>query len=96
MLTLLRRLGNIGTAPSDSEPITLETPTSKGEMYTTGRGGSGNMAKNIDPEAARRAQDVVGLISLLLLFPLSSSSLIFRLTAFAGRHPEEKARTRHT
>jgi hypothetical protein len=34
-------------------------------MYTTGRGGSGNMAKNDDPEAARRAQDVVGYVSLL-------------------------------
>jgi hypothetical protein len=29
-------------------------------MYTTGRGGSGNMARNSDPEAARRAQDVEG------------------------------------
>jgi len=52
--------GNIGTTPSDTEPVTLETPTLKSEVYTTGRGGSGNMAKNSDPEAARRAQDVVG------------------------------------
>lgn len=52
--------GNIGNADSDHEPVTLETPTIKSQMYTTGRGGSGNMAKNDDPEAARRAQDVVG------------------------------------
>jgi hypothetical protein len=52
--------GNIGTSPSDLDPVTLETPTLKGEMYTTGRGGSGNMARNTDAEAARRAQDVVG------------------------------------
>jgi len=51
--------GNIGSAPGDHVPPTLETPTLKSEVYTTGRGGSGNMAKNNDPEAARRAQDVV-------------------------------------
>ncbi|ESZ98254.1 hypothetical protein SBOR_1350 [Sclerotinia borealis F-4128] len=42
--------GNIGTSPHDSEPLTLNTPTLKGEIYTTGRGGSGNMTKNTDPE----------------------------------------------
>jgi hypothetical protein len=52
--------GNISTSPSDLDPNTLETPTLKGEMYTTGRGGSGNMARNTDAEAARKAQDVVG------------------------------------
>ncbi|TVY88100.1 hypothetical protein LAWI1_G005888 [Lachnellula willkommii] len=52
--------GNIGTADSDHDPIALETPTLKSQVYTTGRGGSGNMAKNDDPEEARRAQDVVG------------------------------------
>jgi len=52
--------GNIGTSPHDAEPVTLDTPTLKGDVYTTGRGGSGNMTKNTDPEAARRAQDVVG------------------------------------
>lgn len=55
--------GNINSTPSDSDPVTLETPTLKGEMYTTGRGGSGNMARNDDPEAARRAQDVIGFVS---------------------------------
>lgn len=49
----------MGSVPADLDPVTLETPTLKGERYTTGRGGSGNMAKNDDPEAARRAQDVV-------------------------------------
>jgi hypothetical protein len=52
--------GNIGSTASDAEPVTLDTPTLKGEVYTTGRGGSGNMARNSDPEAARRAQDVGG------------------------------------
>jgi len=49
----------MGSTPTDLEPVDLETPTLKGERYTTGRGGSGNMAKNDDPEAARRAQDVI-------------------------------------
>ncbi|KAB8302489.1 hypothetical protein EYC80_005891 [Monilinia laxa] len=52
--------GNIGTSPHDAEPFSLNTPTLKGYVYTTGRGGSGNMTKNTDPESARRAQDVVG------------------------------------
>jgi hypothetical protein len=39
--------------------VSLETPTLKTDVFTTGRGGSGNMAKNSDPETARRAQDVV-------------------------------------
>jgi hypothetical protein len=46
--------GNIGSAASEADPITLETPTLKGEVYTTGRGGSGNIAKNNNPEATRR------------------------------------------
>ncbi|KAH0536666.1 hypothetical protein GP486_008868, partial [Trichoglossum hirsutum] len=36
----------------------LITPTIKTDLYTTGRGGTGNMAKNEDPELARLAQDV--------------------------------------
>ncbi|PVH76908.1 hypothetical protein DL98DRAFT_279818 [Cadophora sp. DSE1049] len=51
--------GNIGVSSTDNEPVNLETPTIKSEMYTTGRGGSGNMAKNTDAQEARRAQDVV-------------------------------------
>ncbi len=49
----------------DSEPVDLDTPTLKGNYYTTGRGGSGNMAKNTDPEEARRSQDVVAYVHLL-------------------------------
>ncbi|CAL3961865.1 unnamed protein product [Diplocarpon coronariae] len=45
---------------SSPDPIYLETPTLKSEHYTTGRGGSGNMARNESAEEARRAQDVVG------------------------------------
>jgi hypothetical protein len=62
IFTDLKSLGNIGSSTHDGDPVTLETPTLKGEVYTTGRGGSGNMAKNTDPEAARRAQDVVGYV----------------------------------
>lgn len=36
----------------------LQTPTIKTAVYTTGRGGSGNMMANTDAEAARAAQDV--------------------------------------
>ncbi|KAK8256038.1 hypothetical protein IWZ00DRAFT_498591 [Phyllosticta capitalensis] len=43
-----------------SKPEDLVTPTIKSQLYTTGRGGSGNMAKNDPnhPEIARAAQDV--------------------------------------
>ena len=34
------------------------TPTLKGNVYTTGRGGIGNTAKNDFGEEAREAQDV--------------------------------------
>jgi hypothetical protein len=37
----------------------LETPTLKEDIYTTGRGGSGNMVANTGKAGARRAQDVV-------------------------------------
>jgi hypothetical protein len=39
----------------------LVTPTIKADKYTTGRGGTGNMAKNdpSHPEVARASQDVV-------------------------------------
>lgn len=59
----------MGNSSADFDPVTLETPTLKTPVYTTGRGGSGNMAKNDDPEAARRAQDVVGYV--LRFLPLS-------------------------
>jgi hypothetical protein len=54
--------GNIGCAgPKGSDVTSLETPIIKGDVYTTGRGGSGNMVKNdpFRPEIAREAQDVV-------------------------------------
>ncbi|RFU25525.1 hypothetical protein B7463_g10805, partial [Scytalidium lignicola] len=50
--------GNLGAKGKDIDPTDLETPTLKTEVYTTGRGGSGNMARNTDPDSARRAQDV--------------------------------------
>lgn len=51
--------GNIGKDPPASE-TDLATPTIKADTYTTGRGGSGNMAKNDPnhPEIARASQDV--------------------------------------
>lgn len=36
----------------------LATPTLKSDLYTTGRGGQGNMAKNDYGSEARAAQDV--------------------------------------
>lgn len=54
--------GNIGIerTNSASTPADLQTPTIKAATYTTGRGGSGNMASNdpSKPEVARAAQDV--------------------------------------
>ena len=42
---------------ADGEKV-MTTPTLKSNIYTTGRGGTGNMARNDDPEEARAAQDV--------------------------------------
>ncbi|KAF2842870.1 hypothetical protein M501DRAFT_993639 [Patellaria atrata CBS 101060] len=54
--------GNIGKERRESftKPEDLVTPTIKSDIYTTGRGGSGNMSKNdpAHPELARAAQDV--------------------------------------
>jgi len=53
--------GNVTTKSEKIPSANVETtPTLKSKMYTTGRGGSGNMAKNDleHPEEARRAQDV--------------------------------------
>lgn len=43
-----------------TKPEDLVTPTLKSDTYTTGRGGTGNMARNdpANPEIARLAQDV--------------------------------------
>ena len=40
------------------EPKDLETPTLKTSVVTTGRGGTGNMAKNTDPAETRALQDI--------------------------------------
>lgn len=47
-------------ATAHTTPEDLVTPTLKSDHYTTGRGGSGNMAKNDPnrPEIARAAQDI--------------------------------------
>lgn len=52
--------GNISRQHSAPSPRDLVTPTIKQEVYTTGRGGSGNMAHNDPdrPEIARESQDV--------------------------------------
>lgn len=44
--------------PSTPRPEDLVTPTLKADIYTTGRGGTGNMVTNDDPEIARVSQDV--------------------------------------
>ncbi|KAL8680464.1 MAG: hypothetical protein Q9186_003362 [Xanthomendoza sp. 1 TL-2023] len=53
--------GNIGPTVNDATKSSLTTPTIKSTIYTTGRGGSGNMKKNDPkhPEVARKSQDVV-------------------------------------
>ncbi|KFX99492.1 hypothetical protein O988_03833 [Pseudogymnoascus sp. VKM F-3808] len=54
--------GNISAEPPRPvSPTDLETPTLKEDIYTTGRGGSGNMVANTGKAGARRAQDVVAL-----------------------------------
>jgi hypothetical protein len=58
------------TAPHKAED--LETPRIKSDMYTTGRGGSGNMAKFTDAKEARRAQDVIAYVFSPLLIPIIS------------------------
>lgn len=58
-LTHSFRTGNTAQPKvTDLGPVDLQTPCIKGEVYTTGRGGKGNMVKNTDPDEARRAQDV--------------------------------------
>lgn len=59
--TILIQPGNINSkAGAQVNAADLETPTIKSNMYTTGRGGSGNMAKSnaADPAESRKAQDV--------------------------------------
>ena len=52
--------GNIVDASKSPKilPEDLQTPTLKTNVITTGRGGSGNMAKNTDPAETRARQDV--------------------------------------
>ncbi|KAJ5493451.1 hypothetical protein N7539_002197 [Penicillium diatomitis] len=52
--------GNIAPPQRSTTPKDLVTPTIKQEVYTTGRGGSGNMVQNDPqhPELARESQDV--------------------------------------
>mgnify|MGYP003820460363 CR=1 FL=1 len=58
----LTRVGNLYDKkhPSSATPEDLITPTIKQDVYSTGRGGSGNM-RHFDkdlPEIARTSQDV--------------------------------------
>lgn len=56
---LKRFLGNITIKPDKAPaPAPSSTPTLKSKAYTTGRGGTGNIVENTDPEVARKAQDV--------------------------------------
>lgn len=60
MTDLLFFAGNMSTTPAPAPPTTneLATPTLKADVFTTGRGGTGNMVSNDDPELARVRQDV--------------------------------------
>lgn len=66
--------GNIAPRSPAFDPADLKTPTIKSDLYTTGRGGTGNMALNLHshPEFARAAQDVETYPSLGLLEPETS------------------------
>jgi hypothetical protein len=57
---LTRGAGNIFSSESHTTPRDLVTPTIKQDVYTTGRGGQGNMVVNDPqhPEIARESQDV--------------------------------------
>jgi len=59
-IAMLTRAGNIAPRSAALLPADLKTPTIKSDLYTTGRGGTGNMALNLhtQPELARAAQDV--------------------------------------
>ncbi|KAF2832066.1 hypothetical protein CC86DRAFT_390251 [Ophiobolus disseminans] len=61
-ITFLSRCNLAKNDPTlnQSKPEDLVTPTLKSSKYTTGRGGTGNMAQNDPerPELARAAQDV--------------------------------------
>ncbi|KAI5462949.1 hypothetical protein BGZ63DRAFT_178619 [Mariannaea sp. PMI_226] len=52
--------GNIADATLAPKTTTkdLQTPVLKSSVVTTGRGGTGNMAKNKDPRETRKRQDV--------------------------------------
>ncbi len=51
--------GNVTSKPDKSPALgPSTTPTLKSKNYTTGRGGTGNIVKNEDPEVARKAQDI--------------------------------------
>lgn len=52
--------GNFSDSSKDAklDLSSLETPTIKADKYTTGRGGTGNMASNKDAQQTRAAQDV--------------------------------------
>lgn len=54
--------GNMADARQSPKlkPSDLETPVLKKPVVTTGRGGTGNMAKNDDPYETRLRQDVEG------------------------------------
>ncbi|KAK1752432.1 hypothetical protein QBC47DRAFT_363207 [Echria macrotheca] len=56
--------GNIRESSKSTpvNPVDLQTPTLKTAVVTTGRGGSGNMAKNTDPVETRLRQDVEPVI----------------------------------
>jgi len=58
------------------QPKDLETPTLKSEMVTTGRGGTGNMAANLDAEEKRRLQDVEPCVSPTSRFPVPVHSAL--------------------
>ncbi|KAI1972230.1 hypothetical protein LOZ53_006602 [Ophidiomyces ophidiicola] len=51
-------MSRVRSPASESKEENSRCPTIKADIYTTGRGGSGNMVSNDDPKAARARQDL--------------------------------------
>lgn len=69
----------------------LETPVLKKPVVTTGRGGTGNMAKNDDPHETRLRQDVEGCvlgtpIRLPATKPTADNSIVPRWFSAGAQH----------
>ncbi|KAI5866592.1 hypothetical protein GGS23DRAFT_615137 [Durotheca rogersii] len=78
------------------QPADLETPTLKTAIFPTGRGGSGNMAPNVDPALTRALQDVEPVErtpTLATHIGRGGAANVVRTTTTGGSSSEEEAAT---